>query len=44
MIGNMRFPPIGEHPYLFALGPHNFYWFKLSSAEEAPERRGEGRR
>ena len=44
MIGNIRFPPIGENPYLFALGPHNFYWFKLASAEEAPERRGEGRR
>ncbi|MBA2684715.1 MAG: maltose alpha-D-glucosyltransferase [Gemmatimonadaceae bacterium] len=44
MIGNIRFPPIAENPYLFALGPHNFYWFKLTSAEEAPERRGEGRR
>jgi maltose alpha-D-glucosyltransferase/alpha-amylase len=44
MIGNIRFPPITENPYLFALGPHNFYWFKLASAEEAPERRGEGRR
>ena len=44
MIGNIRFPPIAENPYLFALGPHNFYWFKLTSPEEAPERRGEGRR
>ena len=44
MIGNIRFPPITENPYLFALGPHNFYWFKLASAEEAPERRGEERR
>ena len=44
MIGNIRFPPIAENPYLFALGPHNFYWFKLASAEEAPERRGEERR
>ena len=44
MIGNIRFPPIGENPYLFALGPHNFYWFKLTSPEEAPERRGEVRR
>ena len=43
MIGNIRFPPIAENPYLFALGPHNFYWFRLTSAEEAPERRGEGR-
>ena len=44
MIGNIRFPPITENPYLFALGPHNFYWFKLASADEAPERRGEDRR
>ena len=44
MIGTIRFPPIAENPYLFALGPHNFYWFKLTPAEEAPERRGEGRR
>jgi len=44
MIGNIRFPPIAENPYLFALGPHNFYWFKLASADEAPERRGEERR
>ena len=44
MIGNIRFPPITENPYLFALGPHNFYWFRLTSADEAPERRGEGRR
>ena len=44
MIGNIRFPPITENPYLFALGPHNFYWFRLTPADEAPERRGEGRR
>ena len=44
MIGNIRFPPIAENPYLFALGPHNFYWFRLTLAEEAPERRGEDRR
>jgi maltose alpha-D-glucosyltransferase / alpha-amylase len=43
MIGNIRFPPIAENPYLFALGPHNFYWFRLVGAEEAPERRGEAR-
>jgi maltose alpha-D-glucosyltransferase / alpha-amylase len=44
MIGTIRFPPITENPYLFALGPHNFYWFKLTRADEAPERRGEERR
>ena len=29
------FPPIGKHPYLLTLGPHNFFWFKLASPEEA---------
>jgi len=32
---NNAFPPIGELPYLLTLGPHNFYWFKLASPEEA---------
>ncbi|MHB8618223.1 MAG: maltose alpha-D-glucosyltransferase [Chloroflexota bacterium] len=31
MFGNNRFPPIGELPYLFTLGPHGFYWFVLQS-------------
>ena len=29
MIGNTRFPAIGELPYFFTLGPHNFFWFRL---------------
>ena len=29
LIGGTRFPPIGELPYFFTLGPHGFYWFKL---------------
>ena len=29
------FPPVGELPYLLTLGPHNFFWFKLASPEEA---------
>jgi maltose alpha-D-glucosyltransferase/alpha-amylase len=29
------FPPVGELPYLLTMGPHNFYWFKLASPEEA---------
>ena len=33
--GKNPFPPIGELPYLLTLGPHNFYWFKLASPEEA---------
>ncbi|HSP33413.1 MAG TPA: maltose alpha-D-glucosyltransferase, partial [Thermoanaerobaculia bacterium] len=32
---NNPFPPIGELPYLLTMGPHNFYWFKLASPEEA---------
>ena len=29
IIGNTRFPRIGELPYLLTLGPHGFYWFRL---------------
>jgi len=29
MIGNTRFPAIGEWPYFLTLGPHAFYWFRL---------------
>jgi maltose alpha-D-glucosyltransferase/alpha-amylase len=29
------FPPIGELPYLLTMGPHNFLWFRLMSAEQA---------
>lgn len=29
MIGNTRFPAIGELPYFLTLGPHAFYWFRL---------------
>jgi maltose alpha-D-glucosyltransferase / alpha-amylase len=32
---NNAFPPIGELPYLLTMGPHNFYWFKIASPEEA---------
>ncbi|HWP59190.1 MAG TPA: maltose alpha-D-glucosyltransferase [Candidatus Acidoferrales bacterium] len=31
MIGQIRFPPIGELPYFITLGPHSFYWFKLET-------------
>jgi maltose alpha-D-glucosyltransferase/alpha-amylase len=27
------FPAIGELPYFFTMGPHNFYWFRLVRAE-----------
>ncbi|MFN2569516.1 MAG: maltose alpha-D-glucosyltransferase [Candidatus Dormibacteria bacterium] len=29
MVGNVRFPPIGELPYLLTFAPHGFYWFIL---------------
>jgi maltose alpha-D-glucosyltransferase / alpha-amylase len=29
LVGGVRFPKIGELPYLLTLGGHGFYWFKL---------------
>jgi maltose alpha-D-glucosyltransferase/alpha-amylase len=29
IFGQTRFPPIGELPYFFTLGPRDFYWFSL---------------
>ena len=29
LIGETAFPPIGELPYFFSLGPHAFYWFRI---------------
>ncbi len=34
MIGHVRFPRIGELPYLLTLSGHNFYWFLISRYEE----------
>jgi maltose alpha-D-glucosyltransferase/alpha-amylase len=34
MIGQTRFPPIGELPYLLTFGPRGFYWFRLVGDEE----------
>ncbi|MGH2533924.1 MAG: maltose alpha-D-glucosyltransferase [Thermomicrobiales bacterium] len=34
LIGETRFPRIGELPYFVTLGPHSFYWFRL---EQPPE-------
>jgi maltose alpha-D-glucosyltransferase / alpha-amylase len=33
MIGQTRFPPIGELPYLLTFGPRGFYWFRLVEEE-----------
>ena len=35
MIGHVRFPPIGELPYLLTFAPHGFYWFSLTDGAEA---------
>lgn len=38
LIGRSTFPPIGDLPYLFTLGPHAFYWFEVTAAR--PGQRG----
>lgn len=30
LFGDTPFPPIGDLPYFLTLGPHSFYWFRLS--------------
>ncbi len=40
LLGDTRFPPIGETPYFLSLGPHGFYWFRLDPATSAPHRYG----
>ncbi|MPY45329.1 alpha,alpha-phosphotrehalase, partial [Streptomyces phyllanthi] len=39
LIGGVRFPAIGELPYLLTLAGHGFYWFRLSRV--APRARQE---
>ena len=36
LMGRTAFPPIGELPYLLTLPGHAFYWFRLSTIEDAP--------
>jgi maltose alpha-D-glucosyltransferase/alpha-amylase len=33
LIGGVRFPQIGELPYLLTLGGYGFYWIRLPQAE-----------
>ena len=35
VVGRTEFPPIGELPYFFTLGPHSFYWFRLEPPAES---------
>ena len=37
MIGSTRFPPIGDLPYFFTLGPHAFFWFRLEAPASVEE-------
>ncbi|MFC5746814.1 maltose alpha-D-glucosyltransferase [Actinomadura rugatobispora] len=36
-MGGVRFPPIGELPYLLTLPGHGFYWFLLPPPPEPPD-------
>ena len=38
LFGRVEFPPVGDRPYFFTLGPHSFYWFSLERAEAPRER------
>src|SRR5204862_2834926 len=40
MLGDTRFPPIRRDPYFLALGPHDFYWFRLKGLVPRPIRYG----
>ena len=33
LLGGVRFPEIGELPYLLTLGAYGFYWFRLPSPD-----------
>ena len=34
LLGGVRFPEIGELPYLLTLGAYGFYWFRLPSPDD----------
>jgi maltose alpha-D-glucosyltransferase/alpha-amylase len=40
LLGETRFPPIGEQPYFLSVAPHGFYWFRLERRERRPLRYG----
>lgn len=40
VFGQTRFPPAGADPYFLTLGPHDFYWFRLESAQTGNEPAG----
>ena len=36
LVGRVRFPPVGELPYLLSLAGHGFFWFSLVPPEQPP--------
>jgi maltose alpha-D-glucosyltransferase/alpha-amylase len=40
LLGETRFPPIGDQPYFLSLGPHGYYWFRLERRDRRPTRYG----
>jgi maltose alpha-D-glucosyltransferase/alpha-amylase len=41
LTGGVRFPAIGELPYLLTLPGHGFYWFQLTSSDDSAVDEGE---
>jgi maltose alpha-D-glucosyltransferase/alpha-amylase len=37
IMGRVRFPAIGELPYLLTFGPHAFYWFELTDGADGAD-------
>jgi maltose alpha-D-glucosyltransferase/alpha-amylase len=40
LLGEARFPLIGERPYFLSLGPYGFYWFRLHRPDTRAETYG----
>lgn len=40
MLGEARFPPIADRPYVLSLGPYGYYWFRLHRPEPRAETYG----
>jgi maltose alpha-D-glucosyltransferase/alpha-amylase len=40
MLGEARFPPIGDSPYFVSLGPYGYYWLRLQRPQARTETYG----
>ena len=40
LLGEARFPPIGDRPYFLSLGPYGYYWFRLQRSDPRTETYG----